>query len=58
MTCDNITSHKKEGLRLLSQVVSTLNSIHFGSPQLGHTIKATCAKFFNVGPETCSIFIF
>ena len=59
MTYDNTQVTKKQGFTFyLSQVVNNLVSIHFGSHRLGHTMKATCTKFFNVEPDICAIFIF
>ena len=36
-------------------MVCTLVSIHFDSPQLGHTRKTNSIKIQTVHPETCSI---
>ena len=33
------------------QVVSTLVSIYFGSPRLGHRVKSNCIKFQTVDLE-------
>ena len=40
-----------------NQVVSTLDLICFGSPQLGQTIKTNCINFTTVDPEICPISI-
>ena len=40
------------------QVFSTLVSICFGSPQLGHTIKTNYIKLQNADQKTDLIFVF
>ena len=42
----------------LKQVFSTWVSIFFGSPQLKHTIKASCIKLVSIDLVTCSIIVF
>ena len=42
----------------LNQMVHSLVSIYFESPQIGHTIKASCINIQTVDPEIGSILIF
>ena len=42
----------------LNQMVHSLVSIYFGSPQLSHTIKASCINIQTIDPEIGSILIF
>ena len=40
----------------LNQMVHSLVSIYFGSPQLGHTIKASCINIQTIDPGSILIF--
>ena len=41
-------SKKKEALYKVKQLISTLISIYFSTPRLGHTIDVNCTKFQTV----------